>query len=85
MGTIGTTIFVIYFLVFCVLMIFCNLTKPVNFVKILFWPITAVVFTFIAIIGLSVYIIRNLYNGIVVCIEEIAEWFDDILYWGTDI
>lgn len=74
-----------YIVVFCILAIFCNLTKPGNFVKILFWPITAVVFTIISLIGLSVYIIRGLYNGISVCIEEIAEWFDDIWYWGTDI
>jgi len=74
-----------YIVVFCILAIFCNLTKPGNFVKILFWPITAVVFTIISIIGLSVYIIRGLYNGISICIEEIAEWFDDIWYWGTDI
>lgn len=74
-----------YIVVFCILAIFCNLTKPGNFVKILFWPITAVVFTIISLIGLSVYIIRGLYNGISICIEEIAEWFDDIWYWGTDI
>ena len=74
-----------YIVVFCILAIFCNLTKPGNFVKILFWPITAVVFAIISLIGLSVYIIRGLYNGISICIEEIVEWFDDIWYWGTDI
>ena len=78
-------ILVVYIVVFCILAIFCNLTKPGNFVKILFWPITAVVFAIISLIGLSVYIIRGLYNGISICIEEIVEWFDDIWYWGTDI
>jgi formate-dependent nitrite reductase membrane component NrfD len=71
-----------YIVILVFLLIVIDLTKPGNFFKVLFWPIIGLIYFIAIIFGISVYVIRNIYKGAIVCFEEFKELFIDIWYAG---
>lgn len=49
-----------------------------DWVKVIFWPITIVVYFLGLLIWLSIFVPRNLFKGICFCFLEIKEFFEDI-------
>lgn len=49
-----------------------------GWVKVIFWPITVVVYLLGLILWLSIWVPRNLFKGICFCFLEIKEFFVDI-------
>lgn len=47
-------------------------------VKIIFWPITVSIFLLGAILWLSIWVPRQLFNGLILCFDEIGAFFINI-------
>ena len=53
-------------------------------VKVLFWPITVVVYFLGLIIWLSIWVPRKLFQGVRFCLYEISEFFVDVFSSAID-
>jgi hypothetical protein len=84
MESIFLSLLAVYIIVLCILLIFVNLTIQGNFVKVLFWPISGLIYFIAFLFGFFVYSIRGIYRGIIVCIEEFKELFTDMWYAGEE-
>ena len=49
-----------------------------DWVKVIFWPITVVVYLLGLILWILIWVPRNLFKGICFCFLEIKEFFEDI-------
>ena len=81
MESIFYVLLTLYIVVLCFILIFVNLTIPGNFVKVLFWPISGIIYIIAFIFGFFVYSTRGIYRGIIICLEEFKRLFIDMWYY----
>lgn len=61
-----------------------NLETSTYWVKVLFWPITIVVYVVGLLIWLLIWLPRKLFKGICICFYEIKDFFADVFYSAID-
>ena len=74
----------LYIVMLVFLLIFIDLTIPGNFVKVLFWPISGLIYFIAFLFGFFVYSTRGIYRGITICLEEFKELFIAMWHSGED-
>ena len=74
----------LYILMLVFQLIFIDLTKPGNCVRVFFLPIYGLIYSIGIIFGIFVYLTRKTYRGIIICLEELQELFIDMWYAGED-
>lgn len=84
METIFYALLASYAVILMFLLIFIDLTKPGNCVKVFFWPIYGSIYSIAIIFGIFVYLTRKTYRGIIICLEELQKLFIDMWYVGED-
>lgn len=57
-----------------------NLNTSSDWVKVIFWPFTLVVFLLGLILWLLILVPRKLFKGICICFYEIKDFFIDVFY-----
>ena len=55
-----------------------NLQTSADWVKVIFWPITVVVYILGIVIWLLIWIPRKLFKGILFCFNDIKDFFIDV-------
>ena len=55
-----------------------NLKTSSDWVKVIFWPITVVVYLFGLILWVLIWVPRKIFKGILLCLYEIKDFFVDI-------
>lgn len=55
-----------------------NLTTSSDWVKVIFWPITVVVYLLGLILWVLIWVPRKLFKGICICFYEIKDFFVDV-------
>ena len=53
-------------------------------VKVIFWPITVVIYFLGLLIWLLIWLPRKLFKGILLCFYEIKDFFVDLFYSAID-
>ena len=61
-----------------------NLQTSADWVKVIFWPITVVVYILGLIIWLLIWVPRKLFKGILLCFYEIKDFFVDVFSSAID-
>lgn len=61
-----------------------NLDTSTYWVKVIFWPITVVIYFLGLIIWLLIWVPRKLFQGIRFCFYEISEFFVDVYQSAID-
>lgn len=84
MESIFFALLALYIVMLVFLLIFIDLTKPGNCVKVFFWPIYGLIYSIGIIFGIFVYLTRKIYIGTIVCFEEFKELFIDMWHSGKD-
>ena len=84
MENIFYALLALYIVMLVFLLIFIDLTKPGNCVKVFFWPISGLIYSIAIIFGIFVYLTRKTYRGIIICLEEFQELFIDMWYAGEE-
>jgi hypothetical protein len=84
METIFYALLAGYIVMLVFLLIFIDLTKPGNCVRVFFWPIYGLIYSIGIIFGIFVYLTRKTYRGIIICLEEFKELFISMWYAGED-
>ena len=49
--------------------------NPSDWVKVIFWPITVLIFLFGVVLWLLIWVSIQLFNGICICFSEIKDFF----------
>lgn len=57
-----------------------NIDTSIYWVKVIFWPITVVIYFLGLLIWLLIWIPRKLFKGICICFYEIKDFFADVFY-----
>lgn len=57
-----------------------NLKTSSDWVKVIFWPITVVVYLLGLILWLLIWVPKKLFKGICICFYEIKDFFINIFY-----
>jgi hypothetical protein len=52
-----------------------NGVRPSVWVKVIFWPITVLIFLFGVVLWLLIWLSIQLFNGICICFSEIKDFF----------
>ena len=55
-----------------------NLQASADWVKVIFWPITVVIYLLGLVIWLLIWVPRKLFKGILLCFCEIKDFFVDV-------
>lgn len=84
MESIFYALLALYIVMLVFLLIFIDLTKPGNCFKVFFWPIYGLIYFIGIIFGIFVYLIRKIYKGIIICLEEFKELFVAMWHSGED-
>ena len=61
-----------------------KLKSSADWVKVIFWPITIVVYVLGVIIWLLIWVPRKLFKGILLCFYEIKDFFVDVFSSAID-
>lgn len=61
-----------------------NLDTSTYWVKVIFWPITVVIYLLGLIIWLLIWLPRKLFKGICICFYEIKDFFVDVFSSAID-
>lgn len=61
-----------------------DLETSTYWVKVLFWPITAVIYTLGLLIWVLIWVPRKLFKGILLCFYEIKDFFVDVFSSAID-
>lgn len=84
MENIFYALLALYIVMLLFLLIFIDLTIPGNFVRVLFWPISGIIYFIAFLFGFIVYLTRNIYRGIIVCLEDCKELFIAMWHSGEE-
>mgnify|MGYP006976586716 CR=1 FL=1 len=84
----GLEIFYVILAIYIIVLILCtafsfmevNGLTPSGWVKVIFWPITVLIFLLGAILWLSIWVPRNLFKGLILCFDEIGDFFINIFF-----
>ena len=57
-----------------------NLETSTYWVKVIFWPITVVIYFLGLLIWLLIWVPRNLFKSVSICFYEIKDFFADVFY-----
>lgn len=55
-----------------------NLQTSADLVKVIFWPITVVVYILGLLIWVLIWVPRKLFKGILLCFDDIKDFFVDV-------
>lgn len=61
-----------------------NIDTSTYWVKVLFWPITIVVYAVGLLIWLLIWLPRKLFKGVLLCFYEIKDFFVDVFSSAVD-
>ena len=61
-----------------------NLDTSTYWVKVIFWPITVVIYFLGLIIWLLIWVPRKLFKGLLLCFYEIKDFFVDVFSSAID-
>ena len=61
-----------------------NLETSTYWVKVIFWPITVVIYFLGLIIWLLIWVPRKLFKGLLLCFYEIKDFFVDVFSSAID-
>lgn len=62
----------------------CNLQTSADWVKVIFWPITVVVYILGLLIWVLIWVPRKIFKGILLCLYEIKDFFVDVFSSAID-
>lgn len=62
----------------------CNLQTSSDWVKVIFWPITVTVYCLGLLIWILIWVSRKLFKGILLCFDEIKDFFVDVFCSAID-
>ena len=57
-----------------------KLKSSADWVKVIFWPITVVVYFLGLILWILIWVPRKLFEGILICLYEIKDFFVEVFY-----
>lgn len=82
MSDLGIVLLAIYIMVLVLCAAFAymevNGLTPSGWVKVIFWPITVVIFLMGVIVWLLIWVPRKLFKGILLCFDDIEDFFINI-------
>ncbi len=55
-----------------------NLKSSADWIKVIFWPITVVVYFLGLILWILIWVPRKLFEGIIICLYEIKDFFVEV-------